>query len=660
MNFVIAPVFAIITVITILIFASVVRGLLGVRISPGRLLVAAVIAFLIAPPLGTLIYGHNAESLDTLRLILLGALNVILAVLAAMVFLVIAEVLVPSNVMPGPLYVVRAFKRWRNRAARYLQITRILFRHGLVAYVSGGRRAELHSNEGRTHLARSVRDALSDGGVTFVKLGQIMASRRDIVPPEFVTELGHLQSQARTISWPVIEKELRDDLGVDDLSTVFASIDETPLAAASIAQVHRGTLRDGSDVVVKIRRPGIESIVERDLDIVSRLAHTIENSTAWGGNIGAVTLAEGFSRALREEMDLRVEARNLAIVAAAERKRTTAGGIYVPEVHLEISSERVLVMERIDGKPLSEAADEIAARGLDAHQLANDLLQSLLRQITIDGTFHADPHPGNVMLLDNGQITLLDWGSVGRIDALLRGAIIQLVMSFEKADPALTMDALLGLVERPQSLNEHQLERALGQYLAYYLTPGAPLDVRMFSDLFRIIADFRLTVPPEVAAVFRAIGTLDGTMRSIDPDYDLVAGAKEFAEAYFATRMRPSQIKTSLTDELIALLPLLRQMPRRLDRISSALEDGRLSVNVRSLAHDGDRRTLQEMLNSVILTFFAAASGVMGTMLLDERSGPAMSETMSVMQFFGYALIVLAFVLAMRVLIVVFRPAMHR
>ena len=120
MNFVIAPVFAIITVITILIFASVVRGLLGVRISPGRLLVAAVIAFLIAPPLGTLIYGHNAESLDTLRLILLGALNVILAVLAAMVFLVIAEVLVPSNVMPGPLYVVRAFKRWRNRAARYL------------------------------------------------------------------------------------------------------------------------------------------------------------------------------------------------------------------------------------------------------------------------------------------------------------------------------------------------------------------------------------------------------------------------------------------------------------------------------------------------------------------------------------------------------------
>lgn len=647
---------ALFTIVTVAAFAFAVRGLIGVRVSLVRLVMAGMVAFLLATPILQALVGPDADTgsglFPSLWFWMLGSAS---ALLAGMVFLVIAEALVPSYMLPGPIYTVRSLRRRWHRVARYIEIARVIVRHGLWAYVRGGRRAELNSPEGRIQLARSLRRAFNDGGVTYIKLGQVLSTRRDLVPPEFVDELSRLQVQASPVPWPAVEATLHASLG-NEVDEVFASFARVPLAAASIAQVHEATHRDGEALIVKVRRPGILTQVDRDLDIISRLADVLERSTGWGRSIGVVDLAEGFAMALREELDLRVEARNLMVVAGAAQARGGDAGLHIPAVYPELSSERVLVMERMRGIPLGEAAAAIRERGLDVSLLSRNLLNSLLRQILIDGTFHADPHPGNVMLLDDDRLTLLDFGSVGRIDGMLRQGLVQLIVAFDRGDPRAAADALLEIADRPLDLDQRRLERALGRFMARHMTPGVAPEPRMFTDFFRVIAEFGLTVPPEIAAVFRAITTLDGTLRTADPEFNLIREARGFAATYIAEQMHPRVLTRAIRDELIDLLPMLRGMPRRLDRVISALEDGRLDVNLRPTPSERDRRGLSGMLHEMLLTILASTAGVMAVIMIGQDGGPAMTSDVTMFQFIGYALLVLAFILAMRVLVLVFRP----
>jgi ubiquinone biosynthesis protein len=578
-------------------------------------------------------------------------LGVVISILVGMIFLVIAEAFVPSGSLPGPLYVLRGTRRMAGRARRYAQISRILTRHGLLPYLRGGRRSELATSPGRARLARSLRLALEDGGVTFVKLGQVLSTRRDLLPPEFISELSRLQDNAPKVAWPLISEVLEASLG-GPVSEKFASFGQEPIAAASIAQVHTATLPDGGQVVVKVRRPDVTGVVGSDLDIVLRLAGRLQRSTRWGRSAGAVGLAQGFAAALREELDLRIEAKNMTAVAAAMAARND--DVRVPVPHQPYCGEQVLVMQYLTGRPLLAGA-----AGLPAGTrlgLARDLLDGLLGQVMLDGIFHADPHPGNILLLRDGSLGLLDWGSVGRIDAGLRGALQRLLLALDRGDPVLLTDALLDVVDRPEQLDELRLERALGRFLARYFAAGVPPDVRMFTDLFRIVADYGLAVPPEIAAVFRALATMEGTLTQLAPGFDIVAEARRFGDQQLAAQLSPDAIRKTAADELAALVPMLRRLPRRIDRIGGALEDGRLTVSVRLLADGSDRRYLTGLVHQVLLTFLAAAAGIMAVLMIGLRGGPALSKDVSLYSFFGYCLLVIAAILAVRVLVQVFRP----
>ena len=265
--------------------------------------------------------------------------------------------------------------------------------------------------------------------MTFVKLGQVLATRRDLLPEEFVTELSALQDDVPPVSWPAIDEVIRAELGagVDEL---FASFERIPMAAASIAQVHAATLKSGQRVVVKVCRPGAPAVVESDLAILERLAVRLQRS--WGRSMGAVELADGFGDALREELDLRIEVRNMTSVAASACH--DGSGVRIPVPVEGMSTQRVLVMERLEGRSLS--AEE--PHGLTERRgaLARGLLDCLLRQVMVDGIFHADPHPGNILLLSDGQLGLLDFGSVGRIDAEMRGALQRLLLAVDHGNPA--------------------------------------------------------------------------------------------------------------------------------------------------------------------------------------------------------------------------------
>jgi ubiquinone biosynthesis protein len=241
--------------------------------------------------------------------------------------------------------------------------------------------------------------------------------------------------------------------------------------------------------------------------------------------------------------------------------------------------------------------------------------------VLLDGTFHADPHPGNVLLLADGSLGLLDFGSVGRIDSGLRSALQRLLLALDSGDPAALADALLDVVERPEDLDEARLERTLGRFAARHLAPGVPPDVRMFTDLFRIVAEHGLAIPPEIAAVFRSLATMEGTLTQLDPGFDIVAEARRFASGQLAERLGPDELRRTALDELTSLLPMLRRLPRRVDRIGHALE-----------------------------------TGIMAVLMIGLHGGPSVTHQVSLYAFFGYCLLVVAAILAVRVLVLVFRP----
>jgi ubiquinone biosynthesis protein len=657
MQLITAPIAIGLAFLTALIFGLVAQRLLGIRLGFVRVIIAGVVAMTINGPLmlGVLgnLAGRQPTSSDVAPLLALGLLGMATTILASMIFLVLIEAFVPLGSLPPPLVWGRGIRGRFARARRYWQIVAIGFRNGLGPFVRETRRRALDDAGGRRRLGEALRNTLNAAGVTFVKLGQILSTRRDLLPPEIVDELSQLQDRADPVPWPDVQAVLETELGgaVDD---IFASFDREPLAAASVGQVHAARLRSGVDVVVKVQRPGIRPVVERDLDIAQRLAARLEAGTNWGRTLGLRSLANGLAGALREELDYRIEAENIETVARAAAARTD-GHVRVLNVYRALCTQRVLVMERLHGTPVNAAEQVLRKLDADREALARGLLDFLLRQILLDGVFHADPHAGNVFVLSDGRLGLLDFGSVGRLDAGLREAFQRLLVSVDRGDPLGTTDALLELVPRPDTVDEQALERDLGRFLARHVDSAASSTVRMFGDLFRIVAEHGLSIPPELAAVLRALGTAEGTLDHIAPGFDFVGEARTLSVAYITEQLEPASLKRAATDELIALVPILRRLPRRVERIASAAEHGRLAMNVRLFADERDREVITDLLHQVLLAFLAAAVGIMAVILLGTDGGPMVTQSVSLYALFGYNLLVVSSVLGLRVLVTIFR-----
>ncbi|MEV8029445.1 ABC1 kinase family protein [Cellulosimicrobium funkei] len=588
--------------------------------------------------------------------------------------LLVLELLVPTGSVPGPWRALRGLRQGRRETRRYAQILGIGVRHGLGGALTRGARQPDGSRLSRTDQRRqaaALRDALSDAGVTFVKFGQVLSTRRDLLPAAFADALATLQSEVPPAPWSQVEAAVTGALGrpVDE---AFADFSPEPLASASVGQVHAARLLDGRDVVVKVQRPGARAQVETDLAILGRLARRIERDTAWGRSLGVVDLADGFAASLREELDYTVELENtlalraaLARGAAGDRRPDDAADpgtgprVRVPDVYPELSGTTLLVMERLDGVPLGRAADVLA--GLDdavRADLASRLLTATLEQVLVAGTFHADLHPGNVLVTADGRLGLLDMGSVGRLGEPDRLALAAVLLAVDADDAVAATDALLELLDAPADLDVRRLERAVGQVIVRFRGAGA--SGAMFTALFRLVTDAGLAVPSQVAAAFRTFTSLEGTLRLLDPGFDLVAAARATAQPLVRRVVTPEGLRERATSLFLGLAPELERLPRRLAKITSDVEAGRLTVTVRSFAHPEDRAFLTGLVQQVVSTVIAAAAVVAAVVLVSADSGPELVEGLRLFAVLGAALGFVGTVLAVRVLVFAFRGTAAR
>jgi ubiquinone biosynthesis protein len=407
-----------------------------------------------------------------------------------------------------------------GRARRYAEVGAILVRSGVV------HRSRARSARKQAALGRSLRVAFERAGGVYVKLGQVLSTRPDLVPAVIATELSGLQSGVAPVPSRLVRNLVADELGAPP-HRIFRDFDDRPVAAASVAQVHRATLRDGRPVAVKVQRPEVAGRVRRDVDILVRLAEQLERRTRWGADQRLADTMRGFAGSLLGELDFTAEAGNLA---ALRRAVAEHDGVVVPAAMPMLTRRRVLVMDWIDGRPLAEAAGSLPAG--ERARLARALLGSFLDQIFVAGTFHVDPHPGNVHLTTGGDIALLDCGAVGRLDVRQRSALQALLLAVVMRDGAAMREALVGL--SVSTRDDRELGPALDRLLDRHLPPGARPDAALFGAFMAIVRDAGLALEPAVYGAFRAVATVQATLTVLAPAMDLVAEASGYGNVLAA------------------------------------------------------------------------------------------------------------------------------
>lgn len=435
-----------------------------------------------------------------------------------------------------------------------------------------------------------VRQALEELGPTFVKLGQVLATRVDLFEPEWITEFGKLQDNAPPVPYAEISQQLQEDLGAAPES-LFAAFDPAPLAAASIAQVHRARLEDGSEVIVKVRRPGIRPIIEADLRWMMRLAELAESESPELRSFRPKEVVRQFSLSLRRELDFAIECRNAEHIALNFANYSgqsdvipDAPIIVIPRVYWQWTGERVCVQEYIDGIP-GRRLDAVDQAGLDRKTLARRGARAVLKMIVEDGFFHADPHPGNVFYLPDNRIAFIDFGMVGRLTEERREQLIRLLLGLVQHEPKRVLDVLLdwtGDGAQDETGLTLEIETFLDQYHGVALKQlriGA-----MLSDMVAILRQHQLMLPSDMAILVKAFISLEGMGRELDPDFDIAGEAMPMLEHALRARYTPATLAKRGWRAIMEALTLISGLPHDLSRLLRAARRGRLEIHI-EIAH---------------------------------------------------------------------------
>ncbi|MCJ1713837.1 AarF/ABC1/UbiB kinase family protein [Curtobacterium sp. VKM Ac-2922] len=508
----------------------------------------------------------------------------------------------------------------RTRARRFAELLSIARRHGLVPFRRLDFTRDPETSDERRSQAEHLRLALEEAGGGFVKMGQLLSTRDDLLPDEWTDGLASLQEGVTPADPAEVAELLANELHapVDEL---FQSFDTTPVAAASIAQVHRARLHDGTAVAVKVQRPGIDDAVRRDVDIALRVVTFMARTSAEARQVGVRDVAQQYADDLIRQVDFRSELRNLETLRAAQERSARPDEVRFPGSYPELSGRRVLVMEFLEGDTLSAIRASRADRDLDGPMRA--ILRVFLRQVVFDGIYHGDLHPGNVLLLPDGRPALIDFGSVGRLDPTLRDVVQELVAAYIQNDTTRIADAVLRMAPVRRAEDEADFRRDIARFVADELGPGARIGVQTVDDAVEVFGRYRLKPPPDFVAAARALAIFEGTLRTLLPSFDLLDESRNLATEQIRDQLRPNVLGGIAARELFGLVSTVRRLPRRVDRIGEAIEQNRLSVNIRLLADQRDRRTVSGMIRRILLVLLGSGAGILSLVYLTMPSRPA-------------------------------------
>jgi ubiquinone biosynthesis protein len=482
------------------------------------------------------------------------------------------------------------------RRARYREIAKILWEERVLNLMKGsdldGHAPPEPSGDGHggaaapddgvreRDLPRSVRirHALERLGPTFVKMGQLLATRRDLVTPDLAAELGKLQDDVPTLPWDEMRPRIEEELG-GTVAELFATFDETPVAAASIGQVYRATLTDGTPVAVKVQRPGVTETMQIDLEILVEQARRLEAHTQWGKDLDVGALAVEFADILRSELDYTHEGRALDRFRAAFEDTPE---VVFPAVYWDHTTSRVLTMDFIEGVPATRLEKE-EVPGVDREALVNAGVACYFRQIFEMGFYHADPHAGNIFALPGGRVAFVDFGRVASISERNRDATFDLLLAVFDDDPSGGTEAVLAMTGMPPHADVASLEMELGAIMNRYRraqTSGGGLD-DLVERLLTMLREHGLHLPTELTVLLTTLGMVDGTATQIDSSFKLVDTARPFARRLIPQQFGPEKIFKATLRSGRAYGRFFDHLPVQLTRVLRRAGEGEFRVSIR-------------------------------------------------------------------------------
>jgi len=478
-------------------------------------------------------------------------------------------------------------------------------------------------------LPMRVRLVLEELGPTFVKLGQILSTRPDIIPLEYIKELEKLQDKVPPYSYDLVVQMVQKELGAN-VSELFQSFDEKPFAAASLGQAHKAILKeDKVKVVVKVQRPDMEKIIETDLDILFQLARLTERYIPESRLYDPVGVAEEFAKTIRMELDYGTEGRN------AERFRKNfeeEKTIYIPKVYWELSSKRILTMEYIDGIKINHLK-ELEEAGYDRKKLAENGAKSFMKQMLIDGFFHADPHPGNILVMENEIIGFMDFGMMGKIDKESREKYIDLLIAVLEYDSNKILAGMLELgFTSQETIDTRSLKMDIADILDQYYDKALK-EIKLgefITHLVQISIKYHIKMPAELALLGKSLLTIESIGLALDPDFNLTEIAKPYVKDIILERKSPQHLLLKLSNDLSEFYNLMFLIPKQLSKTLKKMEEGIFKLELQHRGLENLINALDKATNRLSYSLILVAIIIGSSLIMQTEKGP---------QFMGFPVI---------------------
>jgi len=486
----------------------------------------------------------------------------------------------------------------------------------------------------RLSQPQRLRLAMEELGPTFIKLGQLLSTRPDVIGKAYIKEFSKLQDKVPAVSFDEINGQVQRELGYP-VEQLLAEFSREPLAAASIAQVHRGRLKSGEEVVFKVRRPGVVKIIETDIDVLMSLAYLIEQHVPGVAIYDPVGLVKEFRRSIMRELNFTREGRTIDRFAVNFADSQT---VYVPKVFWDFSGEMVLTMEYVPGIKISEL-DELAAQGYDLKEIARRGADAFLKQVLDHGLFHADPHPGNVFILPEMVICMLDFGIVGRLGQDLKDQLIDLLKALLDKDVDRIITQLLYSGELTDNADLKNLRRDLHDFIEdYYDIVLQDIKVgKLLSDFIDILTHYRIHFPPDFMLLTKALIVMEGVGRQLDPDFNMISNMRPYVNKLVLERLSPQNLAAEASRIAKAYTSLARNLPHDIKEFINRLNRNQFKID---LEHRGLEKLVTDLDRSSNRVSFAVVIGslIVGSSLVMQINKGPMVFGFPLLGLLGYSI----------------------